>query len=343
MKKQLLNVCVAFAATLFLAGGALAQHEAPIRAENCPAVTAATAVPYVDGVADEANWSGELAVTEMFNAAGYDGNESDLSGYVKVCWDNANLYFFADITDDVAINWDGATGNNYEQDNCEVFLDQDTTITNADGAYIGDENQLRYNRGYDTYAGNAARNEASFDDFIQVDGAGSWQVEAVIPWLTFMPAGTLPEDVVDLLKVNGGAIGFDVAFADNDTELGANRDIQMAWDADEEGAGATEDNGWKDTRVFGVLTLTGVPYSSSNSTTVNGFEIFPNPANNVVNFRNVEGVSSIEIINLVGQTVKVVDVTADNVTVNVADLAAGNYFARLNSIKGSFVEKVIIK
>ncbi|MBN1118293.1 MAG: T9SS type A sorting domain-containing protein [Bacteroidales bacterium] len=319
-----------------------AQHEAPIRTEYCPAICSLADVPFIDGVADEASWSAEMALTEMFNAAGYNGNESDLSGYVKVCWNNANLYFFADITDDVAINWDGGSTNSYDQDNVEVFLDLDTTIINADGAYIGDELQLRYNRGYNVYTGNAPRNGASFDDFVQVNGSGSWQVEAVIPWLSFMPEGTLPEDVHDYLFVNAGAIGFDVAFADNDTELGTNRDAQMAWDADVEGEGATEDNAWKDTRVFGTINL-AFTWDATTYTNSEQIEIYPNPAHSELRYKKLVGVNKIELINLTGQKLKVVNVSSEEITLNLEDLIPGTYFTRLSTNEGFIVRKIVVE
>ncbi|MBN1117156.1 MAG: T9SS type A sorting domain-containing protein [Bacteroidales bacterium] len=294
MKKYYYTVIAIILSVFCFSKSLLSQHAVPIRAENCHAV--ATSAPFLDGIADEACWGSESALTEMFNASGYDGDNSDFSGYIKFCWDYTNLYIFADITDDVAINFDSGSSNTYEQDNFEVFIDIDTTIVNADGAYIHDESQLRYNRGYDEYTGSSARNDASFEYFVQVDGAGNWQVEAAIPWLAIMPDGTLQEDVHDILMINGGTIGFDAQFADNDTEVGSNRDAQLAWDADTEGADATEDNAWKDTRVFGVLNLVGTPNPSPSNPT--------NPTNTapVANAGNDTTVFPRDIIQLHGSS-----------------------------------------
>lgn len=340
MKKQLLNIGVAFAATLLLAGGALAQHEAPVRVENLPYVAPGTIT--IDGVADEDGWSPNSAITEMFNSTGIE-NAADFSGYIKFCFDQTNLYIFSDVQDGQAVIFPDGSTNTYENDNLEIFLNADT-LPLTSGSYGTAETldaiQYRYNRGIDTCTNGFGRNSTDMTVFTTIDGGSSWQVEAQIPWLSFMPEGTLPEDVWTILK-KGGPLGFDASIADND---GSGRDGQGAWDADVEGDGATEDLAWNNTTNFGVLMIENATFISSlNSTSANNFEIYPNPASNNVTFKNLSGVTSLEIVNLVGQSVKTVEVNNETVVVNVADLATGNYFVKLQTNVGIVTEKLIVR
>lgn len=333
MKKQLLNFGVAIAATILFAGYALAQHEAPIRVASVPFADASEMV--MDGIADEASWGTAMTTWEPFNNAGVE-SDADFSGSIQLCFDWNNIYIFVNVTDDVEESYAG-TGDSYTFDCVEIFLDVDTTITNADGSYIGDEAQIRYQRSDTDIEGTAARNSADMSNYAIVNGGTSWQLECAIPWVAFAEEGKSNQDMVDWLTA-GNVIGFDCQLADND---GSGRDGQFMWDADVVGEGTTEDNAWKDTRAFGVIELE-VP-SAVRTASANSFNVYPNPASGVVNFNNVANVNTIEIVNLVGQMVKVVDVAGNSVAVNVADLASGNYFARLNTTTGVEVVRFVVK
>ena len=85
---------------------------------------------------------------------------------------------------------------------------------------------------------------------------------------------------------------------------------------------------------------------SSNEVAVEGLNVFPNPANDVLNI-NFEAnlVSSVQLTDLTG---KVVDVQTAKVGVNtisfeVANVNAGVYFVNINNAAGNTAQKVIIK
>lgn len=331
MKKQLLNVCVAFAATLFLAGGALAQHEAPNRSEE---VKLATDAIVLDGVADEDSWGPNSNITELF--AGTADDAADFSAYAKLCYDATNLYLFVSVTDQQETSYTG-TGDNYTFDNVEFFQDLDTSITGT-GTFIGDETQGRFNRSWDTYTGNAARNDATYE-FFETNSASGWTVEATLPWVAFMADGSVPEDMCEWFAKT---IGFDLSVADND---GSGREGQFAWDADTEGAGNTEDNAWHDTRVFGLMTFANAPActTSVNPVTESEYKVYPNPATGVVNFNNLEGVTSIEIVNVMGQVVKAISTSGLDTVVTISDLKAGQYFAKIYTATSVGTQKFIVQ
>ena len=57
--------------------------------------------------------------------------------------------------------------------------------------------------------------------------------------------------------------------------------------------------------------------------------IFPNPANDILNITSSETISEIEIVNALGQVVKRIDVNADNAVCDVEDLTSGVYVVRI--------------
>lgn len=337
MKKQLLKFSIALAATLFLTSGLFAQHTAPVRVEYLP-----YAVPrdiIIDGIADEDGWSPNSPLTEIFNSTGVE-NPVDFSGYIKFCYDRDNLYVFADIIDVTATIYEG-TDDPLIYDNVEVFLNADTSLLDS-GAYGDDAIQLRYNRGVDTATGSKPRNGADLSNFVVAESGYSWQVEAAIPWISFLPEGTLPEDIWTILQSNC-SFGFDVSFADND---GAGRDGQLAWDADTEGNDTTEDNAWNNTTMFGILNFGyGCEISLENTTDpASDFGIYPNPASNDVNFTNLSGVKALEIVNLIGQTLKRIEISAEESVVDISDLSSGAYIVQLFTDQGILTtQKFVVK
>jgi len=85
-----------------------------------------------------------------------------------------------------------------------------------------------------------------------------------------------------------------------------------------------------------IISLENIPDPA------NDFRIYPNPASNVVTFKNLSGVTSMEIVNLVGQTVSAIKVENDMEVVDVTDFAPGTYFVIINTTEESVTEKLII-
>jgi hypothetical protein len=352
MKKQLLNFSVAIAAMVFIAGNSFAQLTAPIEKAECPAIDEATMK--IDGYADESDWSAEMPITVRFSQPGDYGGDSDMSGSMKICWNYDGFYIFFDVKDDIAHNFDGTNGNNYQFDNVELFFNYDTSGVASSGLYAPDGIQMRFCRGLDddngqpAFGNSEAAKAEGYDvvptKYVQIDNAGQWQVEAFIPWLYILASGTKAEDVMDSIAAHKDAFGFDVSMADSDgTEAGTgDRDCQYAWDMDGDGSG-DEDNAWQNVQKFGILSLTGTPISSVKNVTDSKFEVYPNPVNNVLHFDNLNSVSEITIINALGQTVKVVDVTTNNVVLPVSDLAIGTYVAIIKSENETYTSKFVKK
>ena len=73
----------------------------------------------------------------------------------------------------------------------------------------------------------------------------------------------------------------------------------------------------------------------------NSVSIYPNPATTVLNVV-AEGYNTIEVINLLGQTVYTCNAT-NNTQINVSNLRNGVYFVRVNGEKGTTTQKFIKK
>ncbi len=71
------------------------------------------------------------------------------------------------------------------------------------------------------------------------------------------------------------------------------------------------------------------------------FSIYPNPATTVLNV-NAEGYNTLEIVNLLGQTVYTANATS-NMQINVSNLNNGVYFVRMNGENGTATQKFIKK
>ena len=78
-----------------------------------------------------------------------------------------------------------------------------------------------------------------------------------------------------------------------------------------------------------------------NEQTANTVSIYPNPATTVLNVV-AEGYNTIEIVNLLGQTVYAANAT-NNMQINVSNLNNGVYFVRVNGENGTTTQKFIKK
>lgn len=71
--------------------------------------------------------------------------------------------------------------------------------------------------------------------------------------------------------------------------------------------------------------------------------VYPNPANNMVNINASSVIDDIEIVNIAGQSVYTATISENNAQVNVSALAAGMYFVKVNTANGeNFTKKITI-
>ncbi|WP_375143026.1 sugar-binding protein [Paenibacillus sp. D2_2] len=177
----------------------------------------------IDGTMDEVwNDAPEMPINR------YQSAWQGATGVAKALWDDENLYVLIQVSDS---ELDKTSANAWEQDSIEVFVDENNAKTFV---YQDDDGQYRVNFDNET-SFNPASVATGFKSATKVSGA-NYTVEMKIPFKMITPA-------------NNTKIGFDTQI--NDAKNGSRQSV-AAWND-------TTGNGYQDTSVFGVLTLTGKP------------------------------------------------------------------------------------
>ena len=82
------------------------------------------------------------------------------------------------------------------------------------------------------------------------------------------------------------------------------------------------------TYIASFTSLTGIEESA-----VSEIALFPNPATDILNITSSETISEIEIVNVMGQVVKRIEVNSDNAVCDVEDLTSGVYMVRIRTLR----------
>ena len=81
-----------------------------------------------------------------------------------------------------------------------------------------------------------------------------------------------------------------------------------------------------------------VPATDISDIAVPEISVYPNPVEDILNITSSETISEIEIVNVMGQVVKRMEVNTDNVVCDVNELKAGVYILRIH---GTNTESVV--
>ena len=74
----------------------------------------------------------------------------------------------------------------------------------------------------------------------------------------------------------------------------------------------------------------------------NNVSIYPNPANNVINVNAASNINNVEIFNMMGQRVAVIDANDTNVQINTTALSNGMYLMRITTENGVSNQKFTV-
>jgi hypothetical protein len=306
------------------------------------------------------------------------GNFRDHGAVISLGWKNEGIYVFARITDDKDFG-----GANWSQDGMQIDINVDTTDDDVCGDWTVKDWEIGINRDTNTVRySNASLGDAYHAIIPNCNGyaigadTGKWgfgfiyygkqvpgvkfamtnnpykgyTIEALYPWAFLAP--DVPVDSIIIRKM-----GFDIAVADNDASYfpasTGGRDHSLIWDQDGGADSSTIQTALPinadavnlNTSLMGRITfqpriLTGM----KSSFTDYSFSMFPNPANDVVNFSNLKNAASLEFINILGQTVKSISVSSPSMQVQLTDLKRGIYLVRVWNISGmKAVNKLLIE
>ncbi|MEX1001549.1 MAG: T9SS type A sorting domain-containing protein [Crocinitomicaceae bacterium] len=73
------------------------------------------------------------------------------------------------------------------------------------------------------------------------------------------------------------------------------------------------------------------------------FEVYPNPANDLVVIKGLKNSGQIEIINILGETVRRFSANSTSEQIQVSDLSSGTYFVRVTTDHNQLTKKLVIK
>lgn len=93
------------------------------------------------------------------------------------------------------------------------------------------------------------------------------------------------------------------------------------------------------------LSVKGITTGIQNIDLENGISVYPNPSSDFVSIKNNSklAIKSIQIMNTMGQVVKTVDADNNMISISLQELAAGNYFIKINSADSYCIKSIIKK
>jgi len=324
----------------------------------------------IDGKADEGFWS-QIEATpitnDVSNAWTVDGAlpltpSADFGFDFKLAYDADNLYFYADVADESFIPYsdvmdqtflekDGTIAKTqpYWCDNIELFTLFATPDVIEGPWSLTYASQLRMWPDLTAYADSITgggwvmgvdnqQDKGYTTKTVVNDGVG-YTFEARIPFSIIVPDAPGANAVE---PVEGAVIRFDVNPADRDlfilgdsaNQTGPSRELITSWNS-------LWNRDWGFTDYYGFAVLKEKLVASGiNPNTLSSVKVYPTVFNNSINVANLEGKSTIMIINLTGQSVLTQDVFSQKATLNVEKLESGLYIL---SVNGKSVTKIIKK
>lgn len=96
-----------------------------------------------------------------------------------------------------------------------------------------------------------------------------------------------------------------------------------------------------DSPLSDVFSFTTEDNLGVNDITIEGLVVYPNPVNNLMNVEAAEPITSIELINVLGQSLLLHLIDSNKAQIDLSSLSAGNYFARITSEKGVNIVQII--
>mgnify|MGYP003855593465 CR=1 FL=1 len=273
--------------------------------------------PVIDG-AEDALWQDAniSAISATKVIVGTVSGASDLSGNVKLVWDNTNIYFYAVVTDDSKRN---DSPNSYEDDAIELYFD-----INNDKATTYGANDVQYSFGWNdgTVVGAlpSGRSVAGIV-YSAVSTSNGYVVEGRIPWTT-LQGSPQPNQL----------LGLD--FMINDDDDGSGRDGKLSWNA------ATDD-AWQNPSLFGTAKLLAEEIITSSGSRENfKVSIYPNPAKDILTVEGIDGAFNYSILDHTGRTIQT---GSSSSNIQLQSIQKGLYIINVSQNNHNEILKIIVE
>ncbi len=305
MKKAMFTLLTAFAVVAWVGAQNTTSPDNPL------VIKKASGALGIDGVGDEATWTGITFVDAAIQGAAGDAN---FAAKFKLTYDDNNIYVLVDVTDPTPNN-DGSS--TWQSDCVELFFAMDT---NTHGTYQSGDWQIRKlaskaqaDGGIDG-SSNVASVLLSDANFIveQVDGATGYTQEWQLPIVTLVQDAAFDKQ----------HFRFDIQAADNDG-TGNERTAQRFWNSN-------ADNQWNQTTNMGYVKMETPVAVKQAIAKASSIRI---KANSIEFAKNMKEVN---VYSITGQLI----LKARNVSqISTAALKSGVYFVVADNEKAKFVIK----
>ncbi len=293
------------------------------------------AAPELDGTRGS-EWDTAVRI-ELNKVSGADSQMptdlSDLNPSAHLMFDADYLYVYYETPDEALFN---DSGNTWQDDSFDLVIDAGNEKTQD----ANDDNDAQFEFGYAAteVTGNGVPNFSAGIEFVSVETADGYAIEARVPWANFSVNGQT------FVPYNQRLIGLEVK-ANDDDEGGDTRQTKAGWFED-------SDEAWRWAHVLGTAKLVGTIVENAAEPEPGLPErfaiesVYPNPFNPsttaIVAIREV-GDYDVRIYNVIGQLVEKQRVSAQvpgrmEITFDFGRYASGLY---LISVKNLQTGKVV--
>jgi hypothetical protein len=217
------------------------------------------------------------------------------------------------------------------------------SYTISDASYDSTCVQFRLNRGRDTLRTASDINShalAPFDStrwLFEENQGTNWVYETAISWLAILPKGNTLNSIIPYFA-RDMRNGFQVTFGDADKVAGNHVDRwrQMSWDLQSAG-----DSGYNNRTHFGVVSMGQVgddchtwgECDGIHNTATGKTKFYPNPTAGIVTIENLEGVTTVSVMNMAGIKVQTFNMINTN-TLDLSQFPDGIYLIKAGTAFG---------
>jgi len=243
-------------------------------------------------------------------------NDHDLGARVRVLYDDTQLYFLYDVTDDITL---AASSNFWENDGIEIYIDG-----NNDKASAYDANDFQFVISYDASQILEGHNKpvTGIRAASALTGTG-YIVEAAVPW-----------SAIGVSPAEGKLLGMDFHVNDSDTRL---RDGKITWFAG-------EDVSYSNPSAFGPAILGSDVITGIGMQPAASWRLYPNPANDHIVLETAPGSGPLHVRlhGCSGQLIRKLLTENDRTLLNLPK-DPGIYYLIISNTHGQIMTEKIVK
>lgn len=290
-----------------------------------------TDFPTVDAEIDPV-WETVPVHDLSFLVEGAIDGPTDLAATFRVMWDEVSLFYLLEVTDDIEFV-DNVSDAPWTDDAVEIWLDLNNSKNTSYLPSETDEYQFVFSKGITNLYTLHHHDQIDGMDWAWANSQGGYIFEIEIPWLTSL-------EWLDRFGTNmpdfGHKVGMDIHV--NDDDDGAEREATIGWFT-------AENEAWNNPSTLGDMQMKEEIVESINESGSSlRFRMHPNPAADYLQLISTRGISRIEVVNMLGQSVLVRQVSNERMVVMDLDgLSNSVYLVTVYDTEGDHHSMKLIK